>query len=125
MLKLTTTIPIAHRVQQTNDELGELPSLMMEQNTSINQIGERVDSVRDEASVLTSRTIPATLTPQPPTALQQENQALCTALLVSKARVGQNNNPAPPGRGDRHGGGHGGGQGGAGRDGGRRGRGGR
>ena len=53
MFKITTT-PIAHNVQKTNDEIGELRTLMMEQNNVINQIGKCVDSVRDEASVLTS-----------------------------------------------------------------------
>ena len=98
MFKLTTT-PIAHNVQKTNDELGELHSLMMEQNNAINKIGERVDSVCDEASVLTSRTIPATVTTQPLTTLQQENQALRTALADSEVRVTHNNNPNPPGCG--------------------------
>ena len=57
---------------------------MLEQNNVINQIGERVDSARDEGSVLTSRSnIPATVTTQPLTTLQQENQALQAALAVS------------------------------------------
>ena len=84
LFKLTTT-PIAHNVQKINDELGELRSLIIEQNNAINQIVERVDSVRDEVSVLTSRTIPATVTTQPLTTLQQENQALQNALAVSEA----------------------------------------
>ena len=63
MFKHTTT-PIAHNVQKTNDKIGELHSLVIEQNNVINQIGERVDSVRDEASVLTSWTIPTTVTTQ-------------------------------------------------------------
>ena len=95
MFKLATT-PIAHNVQNMNDKIEELCSLMMEQNNGINQIGERVDSVRDEASVLTSRTnIPATATTQPLVTLQQENQALHTALAVIEARVAQIN-PNPP-----------------------------
>ena len=72
---------------------------MMEQNHAINQIGERVDSVRDEANVLTSQTIPSTVTTQSLATLQQENQALQTALTVSEAWGTQNNNPNPPGWG--------------------------
>ena len=49
-----TTTPIAHNVKKTNDEIGELQDLVMEHNNVINQIGERVDSVSCEASVLTS-----------------------------------------------------------------------
>ena len=51
----------------------------MEQNQAINQIGEHIDSVRDKASVLTSQTIPAIVTTQPLTTLQQKNQELRTA----------------------------------------------
>ena len=80
MSKLTTT-PIAHNIQK-------LRSLMMEQHNAINQIGERVDSVRDDASLLSTRSDnPATVTTQPITALQQKNQALQTTLTVSEARV--------------------------------------
>ena len=74
--------------------------IMLEQNNVINQIGEQVDSVRDEASVIISQSnIPATVTTQPLTTRQQENQAVSTALAISEARVTQNNNPNPPRRG--------------------------
>ena len=65
-----TTTPIAHNAKKTNDKIGEHHYLMLEQNNVINQISERVDSVRDEASVITSRSnIPATVTIQPLTTL--------------------------------------------------------
>ena len=91
MFKIITT-PIAHNVQKMNDKIGERRSLMLEQINVINQIGERVDSLRDEASALTSHSnIPATATTQPSATLQQGNQALRTALAVSEARVTHNN----------------------------------
>ena len=89
----------------------------LEQNLAINEIGERVDSVRYEASVLTSRTIPSTVTTRPLAALQQEVATLRTALAISEAcGIPNNNNPKPPGQG---GGGRDGGRGGPGRNGGR------
>jgi len=97
LLKLTTTTSIAHNVQQTIDELGPLRSLMIVQNQAIKKIRERVNILRDEACVLTSRTIPATVTTQPMIALQQEVATLRTALAVSEARSIPNNNPNPPG----------------------------
>ena len=86
MFKITT-IPIAQNVQKTNDGIEELHSLMLEQNNVINQIGEWVDSVCDEVSVLTSRSnIPATVTTQPLTTLQQvrtESPSITTLTLLN------------------------------------------
>ena len=42
--KIATTTPIAHNVQQTNAEIGELCSIIHDQNTIINPIIERVDN---------------------------------------------------------------------------------
>ena len=69
--KLATTTPITHYVQQTNTSIDKLRSIIHKQNTVINQINERVDSIRDETSV-----IPLTVVTQPLTTLQHENQEL-------------------------------------------------
>ena len=47
-----TTTPVAHNVQKMNDKIGELRSLMMEQNNVINQksLNELTVSVRKQVS---------------------------------------------------------------------------
>ena len=55
-----TTTPIAHNVQKINDVIGELRTMMLEQNNVINQIGGRIVSVHDDASIISTRSnIPA------------------------------------------------------------------
>ena len=87
---------------------------MIETRTIANQVVVAQNSAQDDVSILSTRSnIRTTVTTQPITALQQDNQAPRTALAVSEAHITQNNNPNPPGRGG--GGGRGGGRDRAGR----------
>ena len=72
--------------------------MMIETRTVVKQVVEAQNSARNDVSILSTRSnIPAAVTTQPISALQQENQALRTVLAVSEARATQNNNPNPPG----------------------------
>jgi len=71
--KLAITTPIANNVQKTNDEIGELHSIIHDQNTAINQIVDCVDnSACDETSITSSRSnVPSTIVTTQLTTLQQ------------------------------------------------------
>ena len=101
LLKLTTTTPVAHNVQETNDEIEALSSLMNEIRTVVNQVVEAQNSARDDASILSTRSnvLATVTTTQPMLALQQELAVTRTALTISEARHLSNNIPNPPRRG--------------------------
>ena len=97
-----TPDPIANNVQPPNAEMEALRNMVLDSRIVINQVVDAQNdaSAREEASNISSArsTIPTVVTTQPHTALQNEVQALRTALAASEAR-NQHGNPSGRGGG--------------------------